>query len=171
MNKIRTKIAYLLVACGSVFIVLFLVGKYVTPLLNCPRIFSYSNEQIKYLEKQIHTDDAWKNFLHIFPNARQSASLPHFFQQGVSNPVFLAMNDIPYYEGFSLDLWLVCVVSAGKRNISFQYVYLMVKIKKSGRIIASYNLTEDATYSILNHKDFPRLVTYFRDNLFNPDNY
>jgi len=158
---------YIIVWCFLI-IFLMLLKFFVLPLFYQKSAVAYTQSQISALEKSIKTSVQWQQFYKIFPHNVTVPSMPNYYEQGESYPVFLCVKDI-YYEGdLTIDAWLFARVNAQRQSLAFEHCILRIYFKKNGAVFNAATLNKSQTEQILQAQSEKEFLDYLKSNFFDP---
>ncbi len=146
----------------------FLSKNYLLPLIFHAREYCYSDECIEELRQTILNDESAKNFIRLFPDARQFVTPQKYYRAGVSSSQFFVVRNIPYLKNYDMNLWLLFFVLADKNNLKFEHCMLRIEFFKKGCAITSFDINSNLTKQILESETEKSFKQYMVENIFNP---
>ncbi|MCD6460511.1 hypothetical protein J7L67_07595 [bacterium] len=162
------KLKHIVFALILLFMALSVIKNIYISLMCSRKVYSYSSSQVKHLKNDIETNEAWILFNKHFPNLINSPALPNYFPNGISYPAFLYTKNIPYENGYMLNLWLFAKVESLKKEVSLKTCILKMIVLKNNTAITSYELSGNQTLNALQQPALEKLKDYLKENVYRP---
>ena len=163
MKKAGLKIA-------GIFLVLALLALlckvYLLPLFYQPAIYRISETELKYLEESITSDPNWKTFLGWFPKSALPFTMPSYYHEGISKPLFLAERNMEIDDTYTVSLWLFAYIDTNSAKTNFLNCKLQIDYMQGHHLVASYTLNDQETQQAFTAQTRDEFIAYLLENVY-----
>ncbi len=147
-------------------LIAILCTTYLIPLLYQPAIYRISNVEYKRLEQSITSDPHWQQFLQWFPKSALPFTMPSYYHEGISKPLFLAERNMAVDDTYTVSLWLFAYIQTNSEGINFLNCKLQVDYIQGRHVMASYGLNEQETQQAFTAQTRDEFITYLLENVY-----